>query len=195
MEKLILKSLLLMGLIATLQSCSKKNDLPINAEKAKAQQTESEKQTSTIRVIPIEKQFFNPYILNEGAVTIDFDGNGITDLTFHGVGSFGSCYVKSNLGVLRYKANRNLSIGPFRLTYGQAGPVGGAAYSGPNNLVGFIDLPNEMTYYIGFKVKYATDQKVHFGWAKVKQQNRYGGYVYEVAINDAPNTPVFAGEI
>ena len=48
MEKLILKSLLLMGLIATLQSCSKKNDLPISAEKAKAQQTESEKQTHTL---------------------------------------------------------------------------------------------------------------------------------------------------
>ena len=53
MEKLILKSLLLMGLIATLQSCSKKNDLPINDEKIQAEQKDGEKLTSTIRLISL----------------------------------------------------------------------------------------------------------------------------------------------
>ena len=180
-----------MGLLAIMQSCSKENDLPISKEKTIAQQTASQKLASSIRVISVNKPIAS--LTLDGTVGLDLDNNLTDDLIFSST-SYG-IYVKSNLGVLKYKANKNLLRGPYRLSYGQASPVGGAVFSIANKESFFINLPNEMTYYIGFKVLFSSDNKIHFGWARVKQKYEYAGYIYEVAINDAPNTPVFAGEI
>ena len=194
MKKMMLKFVALIVLLVAIQSCSKENDLPIINEENKIRQ--AEKLTSTIRVFAVNDSFL-PYTVggSKGVYNFSFDGDSITDLAIRGrfcfVLSCTPAHIESNMGVLKYKTKG----APFRLAYGQNQPVNGVKYSRSGQDVYFANLSNFQTYYIGFKVKYITDQQVHFGWVKVKQKTNTGGFIYEVAINDAPNTPVFAGEI
>ena len=199
MEKLILKSLLLMGLIATLQSCSKKNDLPINDEKIQAEQKDGEKLTSTIRLIslpPYGNTFKCQAALEPNIyVAFDLDGDLVSDITF-GNGSFlGGLPISSNAGVLKYKNGVGNTSGPYRLKYGQKSPISNAVFTLPNVQTAFPRFYSGGLFYIGFKVKFTTDNKIHFGWAKLRLMGSCSGEVLELAINDAPNTLVFAGEI
>jgi hypothetical protein len=78
MKKTILKGMMLMGLLAIMQSCSKENDLPISKEKTIAQQTASQKLASSIRVISVNKPIAS--LTLDGTVGLDLDNNLTDDL-------------------------------------------------------------------------------------------------------------------
>lgn len=195
MKKLLVKMLTVALFFGLLQSCLPDNEIQSNAEKEASTNLNADETTvGNIQVIQVNTNWFAPYVFTEGLIALDLDNSGSTDLTFWG-NNTGKTYVKSNAGVLKYKKNTSAKSGPYRVNFGEAAPLPNSSFSPPNKEIYFSNLPQEMTYYIGFKVKFDSDQKIHFGWAKVKQKKNTGGFLYEVGINKIPETPISAGQI